>query len=227
VDGAVAIVLAAGLGERLGRDRPKAFVELAGRPILAHAVGAAMGSPGITSVVVAAPAGLEDLARAIVGPFGSYPVVAGGATRRASVRAALEAVPMDVGVVVCHDAARPFATPALFGRVLEALHGVDGVVPVVDVRDTVKRVEDGMVVVTEPREGLMLAQTPQAFLAPALRDAHERAERDDIEVTDDAAALERAGFRVRAITGEPGNFKITTAEDLARAEAIALEHARG
>ena len=227
MDGAVAIVLAAGLGERLGRDRPKAFIELAGRPILAHAVAAALGGPGITAVVVAVPAGLEDLARAIVEPFGSYPVVSGGATRRASVRAALEAVPMDVGVVVCHDAARPFATPALFGRVLEALHGVDGVVPVVDVRDTVKRVEDGMVVVTEPREGLMLAQTPQAFLAPALRDAHERAERDDIEVTDDAAALERAGFRVRAITGEPGNFKITTAEDLARAEAIALEHARG
>ena len=134
---------------------------------------------------------------------------------------------MDVGVVMCHDAARPFATPALFDRVLGALDGVQGVVPVVPVPDTVKRVEGGVVLRTEPREGLVLAQTPQAFLALALRQAHDRAERDGIEVTDDAAALERAGFRVRAVPGEPGNFKITTPEDLARAEAIALELARG
>jgi 2-C-methyl-D-erythritol 4-phosphate cytidylyltransferase len=227
VDGVVAIVLAAGSGDRLGLDRPKAFVELGGRPMLAHAVAAALECPGISAVVVAAPPGAEDLAHAIVEPFGTHTVVEGGTTRRASVHAALRAVPSDVGVVVCHDAARPFATPGLFGRVIEALEGADGVVPVVPVPDTVKRVEDGVVVTTEPRDGLVLAQTPQAFLAPALREAHERAERDGVEVTDDAAALERAGFRLRAIAGEPGNFKITTAEDLARAEAIALELARG
>jgi 2-C-methyl-D-erythritol 4-phosphate cytidylyltransferase len=227
VEGAVAIVLAAGSGERQGQGRPKAFVELAGRPILAHAVAAALGSPGISTVVVAAPAGAEDLAHAIVEPFGSHAVIEGGATRRASVRAALEAVPEDVGVVVVHDAARPFATSGLFGRVLEALPGADGVVPAVPVPDTVKRVAGDRVVATESREGLVLAQTPQAFLAPALREAHERAEHDGVEVTDDAMALERAGFRVRVIPGEPGNFKITTAEDLARAEAIALELARG
>lgn len=227
MDGAVAIVLAAGSGERLGLDRPKAFVELAGRPILAHAVAAALGCPGISAVVVVAPAGSQDLAHAIVEPFGSHAVVEGGDTRRASVRAALRAVPGDVGVLVVHDAARPFATAGLFARVLEALPGADGVVPSVPVPDTVKRVDGDLVVATEPRDGLVLAQTPQAFLAPALRDAHERAERDGVEVTDDAMALERAGFRVRAIAGEPGNFKITTAEDLARAEAIALELARG
>jgi 2-C-methyl-D-erythritol 4-phosphate cytidylyltransferase len=227
VEGAVAIVLAAGSGERLGLARPKAFVELAGRPVLAHAVAAALGCPGISAVVVAAPPGARDLAHAVVEPFGAHAVIEGGATRRASVRAALEAVPPDVEVVVCHDAARPFASTGLFGRVLEALAGVDGVVPVVPVPDTVKRVEGGMVVETEPREGLGLAQTPQAFLATALREAHERAERDGVEVSDDAVALERAGFRVRAIAGEPGNFKITTAEDLARAETIALELARG
>ncbi|HET7236993.1 MAG TPA: 2-C-methyl-D-erythritol 4-phosphate cytidylyltransferase [Actinomycetota bacterium] len=227
MDGAVAIVLAAGSGERLGLDRPKAFVELAGRPMLVHAVAAALDCPGISAVVVAAPPGAEDLAHAIVEPFGSHAVVEGGSTRRASVRAALEAVPGDVALVVVHDAARPFATSGLFGRVLEQLAGVDGVVPVVPVPDTVKRVDNGMVVTTEPRDGLVLAQTPQAFLAIALREAHERAERDDVEVTDDAMALERAGFRVRAIAGEPGNFKITTAEDLARAEAVALELARG
>ena len=225
--GAVAIVLAAGSGERLGKDRPKAFVELAGRPLLAHAAAAALGCPGISLIVVAAPPGGEDLAHAIVEPLGAHAVVAGGVTRRGSVRAALELVPADVATIVCHDAARPFATSGLFARVLEALEGADGVVPVVGISDTVKRVQDGVVLRTEPREGLALAQTPQAFLGPALREAHERAERDGAEVTDDAAALERAGFRVRTVPGEPGNFKITTADDLGRADAIALELARG
>jgi len=227
VEGAVAIVLAAGSGERLGLDRPKAFVPVGGRPMLAHAVAAALACPAVSAVVVAAPPGSEDLAHAILEPLGSHAVVAGGVSRRASVRAALEAVPADVAVVVCHDAARPFASPGLFGRVLEALEGADGAVPVMPVPDTVKRVVDGVVVGTEPREGLALAQTPQAFVAFALREAHELAERDGAEVTDDAAALERAGFRVLAIPGEPGNFKVTTPEDLARADAIALELARG
>jgi len=227
VQGAVAIVLAAGSGERLGKDRPKAFVELAGRPLLAYAAAAALRCPGISSIVVAAPPGGEDLAHAIVEPLGAHAVVTGGVTRRGSVRAALEAVPADVAAIVCHDAARPFATSELFARVLEALEGADGVVPVVAVSDTVKRVEAGLVLRAEPREGLALAQTPQAFLAPALREAHERAERDGAEVTDDAAALERAGFRVRTVPGEPGNFKITTADDLGRADVIASELARG
>lgn len=227
MEGAVAIVLAAGSGERLGQDRPKAFVELAGRPLLAHAVSAALTCPGVSMVVVAAPPGGEDLAHAMVEPLGAHAVVTGGATRRDSVRAALEVVPPDSVVVVCHDAARPFATPELFGRVLAALEGSDGVVPVVPVPDTVKRVSQGVVLGTEPREELALAQTPQAFVASALREAHERASRDGVEVTDDAAALERAGFRVRTVSGEPGNFKITTSDDLARAEKVALELARG
>jgi 2-C-methyl-D-erythritol 4-phosphate cytidylyltransferase len=98
---------------------------------------------------------------------------------------------------------------------------------VVPVTDTVKRLRDGAVERTEPREAFGLAQTPQAFLAAALRDAHARADRDGVEVTDDAAAMELAGYRVRAIAGEPGNFKITTAEDLARAEAVVSDLARG
>jgi 2-C-methyl-D-erythritol 4-phosphate cytidylyltransferase len=108
VDGAVAIVLAAGSGERLGLNRPKAFVELGGRPMLAHAVAAALDCPGISAVVVAAPPGAEDLAHAIVEPFGSHAVVEGGSTRRASVRRALEAVPGDVALVVSRRG-RPFA----------------------------------------------------------------------------------------------------------------------
>ena len=224
---AALIVLAAGTGDRLGLEMPKAFVPLAGRPMLARAVASARGCGTIAEVVVAATPGWEDRAREIVASFGSCAVVAGGPTRQASVRAALGAVASDAPVILCHDAARPLARPELFESVLGALEGWDGVVPVVPVSDTVKRVRDGRVEGTEVRDGLGFAQTPQAFVASALRDAHARAEREGVEVTDDAAALELAGYRVRAIAGEPGNFKITTAEDLARAEAVVSELARG
>ncbi len=225
MEGAVAIVLAAGTGERLGPSVPKAFVGLGGRPILARSVGAAMGSGAIDAVVVAAPAGSEDLAHAILEPFGTHAVVTGGTTRQASVRAALGMVPDGTRIVVCHDAARPLASPGLFSAVVAALEarGADGAIPVLPVVDTVKRVRDGMVVATEPRWGLALAQTPQAFLASALRDAHARAAEARIEVTDDAASLEWAGYRVVTVEGEPSNFKITTAEDLARAERVVGE----
>lgn len=226
MDDAVAIVLAAGRGDRLGGETPKAFVSLAGRTLLERSVSSACADAGIASVLVVASAGWEERARAIVGPLGVRTVVHGGATRQASVRAGLLAVPADATAIVCHDAARALVRPELFRAVLEALDGWDGVVPVVPVADTVKRLRDGAVERTEPREALGLAQTPQAFLAPALRDAHARAERDGIDVTDDAAALELAGYRVRAVEGDPGNFKITTAEDLARAEA-ALAGASG
>lgn len=227
MSGAVAIVLAAGSGDRLRHGSPKAFVPLGSRTLLGHAVSSALASPAIDSVVVAAPPGSEDLAHAIVEPLGAHAVVTGGDSRQSSVRAALAALPAGCELVVCHDAARPFASTALFDAVVEALDGWDGVVPVIAVTDTVKRLRGEAVEGTEPRDTLALAQTPQAFRAAALRDAHARAERDGVEVTDDAAALELAGYRVRAIAGEPGNFKITTAEDLARAEATLAELARG
>jgi 2-C-methyl-D-erythritol 4-phosphate cytidylyltransferase/2-C-methyl-D-erythritol 2,4-cyclodiphosphate synthase len=220
VEGAVAIVLAAGTGDRLGIETPKAFVPLAGRPLLAHAASSACACRGVVSMVIAAPAGWEDLAHAVVEPLGPHTVVTGGPSRQASVRAALAAVPAEAGVIVCHDAARALATRELFDAALGGLDGWDGVVPVLPVADTVKRIRGDAVEGTVPREALALAQTPQAFVAAALREAHARAERDGIEVTDDAAALELAGFRVRVIVGDPRNFKITTAEDLARAERV-------
>jgi 2-C-methyl-D-erythritol 4-phosphate cytidylyltransferase len=223
---AVVIVAAAGSGERLGVPGPKAFVPLVGRPILARAVEAALVCPAVGLVIVAAPPGAEDLAHAIVEPLGAHAVVTGGATRQASVRAALAAVPEDAPAVLCHDAARALATPALFAAVLEALEGWDGVVPVVPVADTVKRVRGERVVGTEPREELALAQTPQAFVAEALRDAHARAAAAGVEATDDAALLEWAGYRVRAVPGEATNLKITTGADLARAEILLAEASR-
>jgi 2-C-methyl-D-erythritol 4-phosphate cytidylyltransferase len=226
VEGAVAIVLAAGGGERLGLAIPKAFVELGGRPMLAHAATAALACPRIAAIVVVVPAGWEQAADEHLGLVGPHTVVAGGDSRQASVRAALHVAP-SAPVIVCHDAARPFASAALFGAVLGALDGVHGVIPVVPVADTVKRIRGDLVDRTEDRAALALAQTPQAFDAVALREAHARAERDGIEVTDDASALELAGYRVRTIPGDPVNFKITTAEDLARAELVATELSRG
>ena len=227
MEGAVAIVLAAGGGERLGLPIPKAFVELGGRPMLAHAASAALACPGIAALVVVVPSGWEQATNEHLDLVGPHTVVAGGASRQASVRAALDVVPPAAPVLVCHDAARPFASAALFGAVLGALEGVHGVIPVVPVADTVKRIRGDLVDRTEDRSALALAQTPQAFDALALRDAHARAERDHVEVTDDASALELAGYRVRTIPGDPGNFKITTAEDLTRADLVATELARG
>ncbi len=229
--GAVAIVLAAGSGERLGRAEPKAFIEVAGKPMVVRAAEAAAACPAVGSLVVAVPKGYERNARTIVAPGKAVVVVSGGRSRHASVRAALAAVPESATFIVCHDAARPFASPQQFVLVLGALEvtpDAAGAVPVVPVSDTVKRVRGGFVVRTEgSREELTLAQTPQAFRASALRDAHARAVQAGREFSDDAAALEWAGYRVAAVAGDPENFKITTPEDLALAELVAAERARG
>jgi 2-C-methyl-D-erythritol 4-phosphate cytidylyltransferase len=221
----VAVVLAAGEGERLGRG-PKAFLELGGRSILSVAFSAAQSCAEVDELVVAVPAGFEPQASGAVSASKPLTVVAGGRSRQESVRLALQGVDEDRDVIVCHDAARPFATPELFSAVIAALGDADGAVPVLPLADTVKRVRDGFVESTLLREELRLAQTPQAFRAGALRDAHARALDLGHLATDDAALLEWAGYRVRAVTGEPGNFKITTAQDLARGERHVLETLR-
>ena len=229
--GAVAIVLAAGSGERLGRTEPKAFLEVAGTPMVVRAAEAAAACPAIASLVVTVPRGHERTARRIVAPGKPVLVVSGGPSRHASVLAGLAAVPDRVSFVVCHDAARPFASPQQFVLVLGALEmtpDAAAAIPIVPVADTVKRVRGGFVVRTEgSREELALAQTPQAFHASALRDAHGRAAQAGREFSDDAAALEWAGYRVAAVAGDPDNFKITTPEDLALAELFVAERAHG
>ena len=201
---------------------PKALVPVGGRAIVARCVEVVSLCPGIEEVVVVAPAGSEDHVAGLVRPFGVSDIVTGGATRQASVRVALDAVPAGVPAIVCHDAARPFATQELFARAMAALDGWDGVVPTIPVVDTLKRLAGERVQATEPRDGLGLAQTPQVFRAEALRDAHAGALRDDVEATDDAALLERAGYRIRAIGGERLNLKITTWDDVRLAEAMAI-----
>jgi 2-C-methyl-D-erythritol 4-phosphate cytidylyltransferase len=189
--------------------------------MLVRAVRAALACRVIGSVAVAAPPGGEDLAHAMVETLGPHAVVTGGDSRQASVRAALDVIGDDIEVVVVHDAARPFANAALFAAVIGALDDADGAVPVVGVADTVKHVKDGWVVATPSREELAAAQTPQAFRASALRDAHSRAAAAGGSFTDDAGMLEWAGYRVRAVEGEPGNFKVTTRADLERANELA------
>lgn len=217
---AAAILLAAGRGERLGSNVPKAFAELDGRPLLLHSLEIVRSVPSITSVVVAAPPGWEGRIEALVGD--GPRVVTGGETRRDSVVAALGTLMGQGGpeVVVCHDVARPRATPRLFEAVVAALagedgeDGADGAIPVIPIVDTLKRVKDREVVETVSREGLVRVQTPQAFRSAALVRAHRDADLRGGEATDDSMLLERVGLRVAIVPGEPGNIKITTPEDL-------------
>ena len=193
------VVVAAGSGTRFGG--PKQFELLDGRPVLDWSVEAATAAS--EGVVVVVPADR-------VGPPGT---VAGGATRSESVRRGLAAVPAGATIVCVHDAARPFAAPVLFERVVAAVQaGADGAVPGVPVPDTVKQVDsDGVVVATPDRATLVAVQTPQAFRASALRGAHAAGG----EGTDDAALVEASGGRVVVVAGDPDNRKLTLPDDLA------------
>jgi 2-C-methyl-D-erythritol 4-phosphate cytidylyltransferase/2-C-methyl-D-erythritol 2,4-cyclodiphosphate synthase len=218
-DAAIVILLGAGAGRRLGGGEPKALLPIGGRPVLAVAAAAAAASPPVGGLVVTFPPGWEGRARACVEDLSiDVRFVEGGETRQASVRAALEMVPDSVDIVAVHDAARPFAPPDLFTRVLEGLDGADGAVPVLAVADTVLRVRDEVVEGVEAREQLVLGQTPQAFRTAALRKAHAKAEAVGAAFTDDASLLRWAGSEVRAIPGDPENAKITTLADLAQAD---------
>lgn len=198
------IVVAAGEGQRFGGA--KQFADLGGRPVVEWGVAAASAvSAGIVTVV--------PPSRAAAGEG-----VAGGATRSESVRRGLEAVPLDAEIVCVHDAARPFATPGLFRRVVDAVRaGADGAVPGLSVTDTIKQVDAaGFVVSTPARASLRAVQTPQAFRAAILRVAHQ----GHPDASDDAALVEAAGGRVVVVDGEAINRKLTGPEDLVWARAL-------
>ena len=218
----VAVVVAAGSGTRLGGKVPKALLSVGGRPLVVVAVEGALASPMISSVIVAAPPGFESQVReACASLVGSVVVVTGGDTRQRSVASGMDAADAGADVVVVHDAARPFASAVLFAAVVEAVRaGADAAVPVLPLVDTVKRIRDGSIVGTEPRDELALAQTPQACRAQLLRDALAKADEAGLDFTDDAGLLEWAGASIRTVAGEPRNFKVTTPEDLARADRI-------
>lgn len=217
----VAVVPAAGRGERLGANGPKAMVFLHGLPLVAHAVRGLLSAGCVRHVVVAAPSDALAEMTAALADFAPVTVVPGGADRTESVRlalaAALDAVP-DATIVLVHDAARAFTPPALVRSVTEAVAaGAPAVVPVLPVTDTVKRVDaDGVVVDTPSRVDLRAVQTPQGFAVDVLRRAYEAA---DI-ATDDAGLVERIGVPVHTVPGDVAAMKITTPFDLAVAAAV-------
>lgn len=210
-----ALLVAAGSGERLGGDRPKAFVGLGELPMLAEPLRRLDECGWVDAIVVAVPAGWEEPAILLAEELSATKVVAavtGGATRAESVRTALAEVPDDALVVLVHDAARPLVTDAVVERVLGPLsEGWEGVVPALALADTVKTVDGESVTGTLSRENLVAVQTPQAFLAPALRAAYAG---ELGGATDCASLVEARGGRVRWVEGDPKLLKVTDRADL-------------
>jgi 2-C-methyl-D-erythritol 4-phosphate cytidylyltransferase len=208
-----AVLAAAGTGERLGSDRPKAFARLGELPLLAESLRRLDESDWLDSIVVVVPLGWEEPAILLAEELGAgkvISVVAGGATRAESVRLGVAEVPAEALVVLVHDAARPILVEEVIERVLVPLaEGWDGAVPGLPLADTVKRVRGDEVVETLARDELVAVQTPQAFLADVLRRAVEGGEASDC-----AALVERAGGRVKVVAGDPRLLKVTTPADL-------------
>jgi 2-C-methyl-D-erythritol 4-phosphate cytidylyltransferase len=214
---------AAGKGERAGGDTPKQFQPVAGVPLLLRAIRPFAAHPRVRDIVVALPpaaaASPPDWLAAVAGH--RLRVVPGGATRAASVRCALGALDAACTIVLVHDAARPFVSPAEIDAVIAAAELGTGALVAVPVSDTLKRSADGRLVdATAPRAGLYRALTPQGFPRAMLAAAYAAAT-DALDATDDAALVEAAGGRVVLVPGRSTNIKVTTADDFALAEALA------
>jgi 2-C-methyl-D-erythritol 4-phosphate cytidylyltransferase len=212
------IIPAAGAGARMGGQTPKQFLRLPTSPILFATVEHFARHRSVDRIVVVAPADwvgrAERLLKPLPGPKGIR-VVPGGRERQESVALGLEALGDSAApVVVVHDAVRPFITAALIDAVTAAALDHGAAICALPIRETVKRVRDGFVDATVDRAGLWSVQTPQAFRIGLLREAHDKARRDDFHGTDDAMLVERLGHRVRVVPGLEQNFKITTPADL-------------
>lgn len=214
------IVVAAGNSVRFGGTVPKQYLDLAGTPVLLHAIRPFTSHPDVAQVVVvlrredadAPPAWLAALQGELL------TLVGGGETRMQSVAAGLAALREECTVVLVHDGARPFPPREVIDGGIDAVRRGTSAIPALPVADTIKRADDfGRIVGSVPREGLWLAQTPQAFPRDVLVRAHSVAQHGDIVATDDAMLVELLGARVDLIPGSPRNLKITTASDLALA----------
>jgi 2-C-methyl-D-erythritol 4-phosphate cytidylyltransferase/2-C-methyl-D-erythritol 2,4-cyclodiphosphate synthase len=214
-----ALVIAAGRGSRFGGEQPKQYMPLAGQMVLRRAVAAFARHPRISGVQVVIRPEDGSLCDDAVAGLGVFPPAPGGATRQESVRLGLEALAARrPRYVLIHDGARPFADKALVDRVIDALENALAAIPCLPLRDTIKRVEDGIIRSTVDRSALWRAQTPQGFHFDAILAAHRAAV--GRELTDDSAVAEAAGLTSRLVAGDENNLKITTAEDLAAAERL-------
>jgi 2-C-methyl-D-erythritol 4-phosphate cytidylyltransferase len=218
----MAILVAAGRGERMGGERPKAFLSVAGQPMLLRSARAFDAATVVDGIVAVVPESEQEAAAEMLRPIGKLTaVVAGGSRRQDSVLEGLKPAPAGFdGVVLVHDAARVFVSVALIEAVAAEARRSGAAVPATPVTDTVKRVHDGRVVETVDRRELAAAQTPQGFRFAVLTRAYEEAFRDHVTVTDEAMAVERIGLPVATVAGEPMNRKLTTPDDLVWAEAI-------
>ena len=206
-----AIIAAAGAGRRLGAAKPKQLIDIGGGSMLQHSLGAFLAHPRVSEVIVVLPAGA-----AVPLPEGTtrkVRAVEGGARRQDSVANAFDALDPKSDVILVHDAARPFVSADLISRTIDAAAEHGAAIAALQSRDTVKRVDGGVITDTIPRESVYLAQTPQGFRRDVLAKAIALG-RAGIEATDEAALAERTGSRVHVVDGDPGNVKITTADDL-------------
>ncbi len=222
-----ALALGAGRGERLGLDAPKAFVPLAGRPLLAHALEALCACDAIERVVPVVPEALREGLLERLGPLAGHaklaPAVAGGTERQGSVQAGLDALPEGFEWVAVHDAARPLVRPAAISRVVAAACEHGAALLAVPAADTIKRVQGGVVRETPPRAECFVAQTPQVFRVDWLREGLEKAASEGRVATDCSQLVEALGVRVVVVEGDPDNRKITDAADLLLAERLLAE----
>lgn len=218
------VVVAAGAGTRLGAGQPKALVPLAGRPLLRHAVERLATLPWLDPlVIVVAPGERQAFADALAGVARPLRLVDGGARRQDSVLAGLRALPPDCGLVLVHDAARPFVPLAPLPGLAASARRLGAALLAVPVADTIKRTQPddpALCAGTVPRATLRAAQTPQAFRRAELAALLERAAAAGTEVTDEASLFEAAGLAVGLVEGSARNFKITTPADLELAEAL-------
>lgn len=217
----VALVVAAGRGLRAGMALPKQYAPVLGRALLAHAASTFAGDPRIDAVRFIIHPEDRVLYDAAISGLDLLPPVEGGATRQESVMKGLESLEgSGCETVLIHDAARPFVSPALIGRLLSRLQTADGVIPAIGLVDSLKRVQGGVVEAGEPRDGLVRAQTPQAFKFGKILAAHRAAAGKAL--TDDAAVMEAAAGIVAVVEGHEDNFKVTDPGDFTRAEALLL-----
>lgn len=225
----LAVVVAAGSGTRLGGEQPKCLRDVAGTPLVVHALRALAAGGVSAAVVVVAPETRADFDRVLADSPLPVSTVPGGAERQDSVLAGLDALaerghPAD-SVVLVHDGARPFVPAEVVRGVISTVReGAPAVIPVVRVVDTVRRVDDGESTVVD-RSALRAVQTPQAFVLGTLRRAHREADAAGHVVTDDAAVCELAGLPVTLVAGDRASFKITEPLDLVVAEALMKKRA--
>ncbi len=209
----------------MGRDVPKQFLQLGDVPLLVHALRVIDASPIIDAIVMVVPKDdVRYCQRELLPRFAFakiHQVVSGGPRRQDSVWNGLQAVEARDGIVLVHDAVRPFVTEAMVRNVVDHARTHGAAVVAVPIRDTVKRVTpDGMIDTTLDRQSLWLAQTPQAFNIGVLRDAHRLSQQHDVEATDDACLVEQLGHAVSIVNGSADNMKMTRPEDLVVGEAI-------